>query len=68
MWVWLLVVAGLAGHCWVIGRCGSGCWVVVGLTGHCWVIGRCYSSLSCTVGVGYGGGGGCAVVAIVPIV
>src|SRR5258708_18859831 len=31
------VVAGLAGHCWVVGRCRSSCWVVAGLAGRHWV-------------------------------
>lgn len=29
---------------WVIGWCGSGCWVVAGLACRCWVVVRCYSS------------------------
>ena len=62
------VVAGLTGHCWVVGRCGSGCWVITGLAGCCWVIVGCYSSLGCTIGIGYGRGGGYAVVVVVPIV
>jgi hypothetical protein len=49
----------------VVGWCGSGCWVVAG---RCWVLVRRYSSLSCTVRVGYGRGGGCAVVVVVPAV
>ena len=81
VWVWLLggrwprwpllgrweVWARFLGRRWA--RWSSlGSLVVVGLAGRRWVVGRCYSSLSCTVGVGYGRGGGCAVVAVVPVV
>jgi hypothetical protein len=62
------MVAGFAGRCWVVGRCGSGCWVIAGLAGHRRVVIQCYSSLGCTVGIGYGCGGGCAVVVVVPVV
>jgi len=54
-------------RCWVVGRCGSGCCVVAGLAGRRWVVVRRYSSLGCTVGVGYGRGGGCDVVVVVPV-
>ena len=62
------MVAGLAGHCWVIWRCGSSCWVITGLAGHRWFIVWGYSSLGCTVGVGCGCGGGCTIVVVIPIV
>ena len=62
------MVAGLAGHCWVVWRCRSGCWVITGLAGRHWFIVQCYSSLGCTVGVGYGHGGGCTIVVVIPIV
>ena len=63
-----LVVAGLAGHCWVIWRCGSGYWVITGLTGCHWFVIQCYSSLGYTVGVGYSCGSGCTIVVVIPIV
>ena len=62
-----LVTGWLLAELVVVGRCGSGCWVVAGLAGRRWVVVRRYSSLRCTVGVGYGRGG-CTIVVVVPIV
>ena len=69
VWVWLLGGGWLALLA-IVGLLG-GVGLVVGLSlgSHCcWVIGKCYSSLSCTVGIGYGHSGGCAVMAVVSIV
>ena len=69
VWVWLLGGGWLALLA-IVGSLGGVNPVVGSLLGlcHCWVIGRCYSSSSCTVGIGYGRGGGCAVMAVVSIV
>ena len=60
----------VAGCCWVIGRCESGCWVIAGLTGLQQLLGHhsvllivelyCWHQVGC--------GGGCAIVVVIPIV
>jgi len=52
----------------LLGRWEVCCWVVAELAGRRWVVVRRYSSLGCTVGVGYGRGGGCAIVVVVVVV
>ena len=69
VWVWLLGGGWLALLA-IVGLLG-GVGPVVGLSWgshRCGVVGKCYSSLSYTVGIGYGHGGGCAVMAVVSIV
>jgi len=59
----LVVVGSLGGVSLVVGS-SLGSLVFDG----CWVVVRHYSSLGCTIGIGYGRGGGCAVVVVIPVV